>query len=67
MFFFSLKISGEIDRCLKKVTEGVETFEDIWQKVHNANNSNQKVNADTKKANTFVHKTAFFPLLIFLF
>lgn len=34
---------GEIDRCLKKVTEGVETFEDIWQKVHNANNSNPKV------------------------
>lgn len=33
---------GEIDRCLKKVTEGVETFEDIWQKVHNATNSNQK-------------------------
>lgn len=24
---------GEIDRCLKKVTEGVEIFEDIWQKV----------------------------------
>jgi hypothetical protein len=24
---------GEIERCLKKVTEGVETFEDIWQKV----------------------------------
>ena len=40
-FFFSA--SGEIDRCLKKVTEGVETFEDIWQKVHNATNSNQKV------------------------
>ena len=36
-------IPGEIDRCLKKVTEGVETFEDIWQKVHNATNSNQKV------------------------
>lgn len=36
-------ILGEIDRCLKKVTEGVETFEDIWQKVHNATNSNQKV------------------------
>lgn len=35
-------IPGEIDRCLKKVTEGVETFEDIWQKVHNATNSNQK-------------------------
>ena len=25
--------AGEIERCLKKVTEGVETFEDIWQKV----------------------------------
>ncbi|XP_065162602.1 CCR4-NOT transcription complex subunit 3 isoform X3 [Atheta coriaria] len=36
------KLQGEIDRCLKKVTEGVETFEDIWQKVHNATNSNQK-------------------------
>ncbi|XP_054167950.1 CCR4-NOT transcription complex subunit 3-like [Oppia nitens] len=41
----------EIERCLKKVTEGVETFEDIWQKVHNANNSNQKekYEADLKK------------------
>jgi CCR4-NOT transcriptional regulation complex NOT5 subunit len=35
-------IAGEIDRCLKKVSEGVETFEDIWQKVHNATNTNQK-------------------------
>ena len=25
--------AGEIDRCLKKVTEGVEIFEDIWKKV----------------------------------
>lgn len=43
--------SGEIDRCLKKVTEGVETFDDIWQKVHNATNSNQKekYEADLKK------------------
>lgn len=43
--------TGEIDRCLKKVTEGVETFEDIWQKVHNATNSNQKekYEADLKK------------------
>lgn len=30
MFFFH---TGEIDRCLKKVAEGVEQFEDIWQKV----------------------------------
>lgn len=44
-------VPGEIDRCLKKVTEGVETFEDIWQKVHNATNSNQKekYEADLKK------------------
>lgn len=44
-------ILGEIDRCLKKVSEGVETFEDIWQKVHNATNSNQKekYEADLKK------------------
>ena len=42
---------SEIERCLKKVTEGVETFEDIWQKVHNANNTNQKekYEADLKK------------------
>jgi hypothetical protein len=48
---FNLFFSGEIERCLKKVTEGVETFEDIWQKVHNATNSNQKekYEADLKK------------------
>lgn len=36
---------------MKKVAEGVETFEDIWQKVHNATNSNQKekYEADLKK------------------
>ena len=26
-------VPGEIERCLKKVSEGVETFEDIWKKV----------------------------------
>ncbi|CAF3628272.1 unnamed protein product [Rotaria socialis] len=36
------KLQGEIERCLKKVAEGVETFEDIWQKVHTAPNHNQK-------------------------
>ena len=25
--------AGEIDRCLKKVQEGVEAFEEIWKKV----------------------------------
>lgn len=39
----SIPSIGEIDRCLKKVAEGVETFEDIWKKVHNATNTNQKV------------------------
>uniref|UniRef100_A0A3P9NNX2 CCR4-NOT transcription complex subunit 3 n=1 Tax=Poecilia reticulata TaxID=8081 RepID=A0A3P9NNX2_POERE len=41
----------EIDRCLKKVAEGVEQFEDIWQKLHNAANANQKekYEADLKK------------------
>ncbi|GFR30098.1 CCR4-NOT transcription complex subunit 3 [Trichonephila clavata] len=41
----------EIERCLKKVSEGVETFEDIWQKVYNATNTNQKekYEADLKK------------------
>ncbi|KAF4524552.1 hypothetical protein B566_EDAN002827 [Ephemera danica] len=45
------KLQGEIERCLKKVDEGVETFEDTWQKVHNATNSNQKekYEADLKK------------------
>uniref|UniRef100_A0AAX7TBN4 CCR4-NOT transcription complex subunit 3 n=1 Tax=Astatotilapia calliptera TaxID=8154 RepID=A0AAX7TBN4_ASTCA len=45
------KNSGEIDRCLKKVAEGVEQFEDIWQKLHNAANTNQKekYEADLKK------------------
>jgi hypothetical protein len=36
-------VAAEIDRCLKKVTEGVEKFEETWQKVHNASNQNQKV------------------------
>ncbi|XP_075908602.1 CCR4-NOT transcription complex subunit 3-like isoform X4 [Petromyzon marinus] len=45
------KLQGEIERCLKKVCEGVEMFEDIWQKVHNAANANQKekYEADLKK------------------
>ena len=33
-----LLISGEIERCLKKVTEGAEIFDDIWQKVNKAKN-----------------------------
>ncbi len=33
VMFLSCLFAGEIERCLKKVSEGVETFEDIWQKV----------------------------------
>jgi len=33
--FCSMYFSGEIDRCLKKVQEGVDIFEDLWQKVCN--------------------------------
>lgn len=36
------KLQGEVDRCLKKVGEGCEAFEDIWHKVQNATNINQK-------------------------
>lgn len=36
------KLQAEIDRCMKKVAEGVEKFQDTWTKVHNASNTNQK-------------------------
>lgn len=33
LYLLTFISTGEIDRCLKKVSEGVEQFEDIWQKV----------------------------------
>ncbi|KAI7907978.1 Not1 N-terminal domain, CCR4-Not complex component-domain-containing protein [Cokeromyces recurvatus] len=36
------KLQSEIDRLLKKVAEGVETFEMIFDKIQSASNSNQK-------------------------
>ncbi|KAI8387540.1 Not1 N-terminal domain, CCR4-Not complex component-domain-containing protein [Blakeslea trispora] len=36
------KLQAEIDRLLKKVSEGVETFESIFDKIHYTNNANQK-------------------------
>ena len=36
------KLQGEIDRTLKKVQEGVELFDEIWDKVYSAQNQNQK-------------------------
>ncbi|KAJ3630099.1 hypothetical protein Zmor_027064, partial [Zophobas morio] len=41
----------EIDRCLKKVSEGIEEFESTWDKVITATNANQKekYESDLKK------------------
>jgi hypothetical protein len=36
------KLQSEIDRVMKKVAEGVEAFDDIWNKVYSAQNANQK-------------------------
>lgn len=33
LIFLFVLFSGEIERCLKKVAEGVESFEDTWKKV----------------------------------
>lgn len=36
------KLQTEMDNCFKKVNEGVETFNDIWNKLQSATNPNQK-------------------------
>lgn len=45
------KLQGEIDKVLKKVQEGVEVFDSIWNKVYDTENANQKekFEADLKK------------------
>ncbi|KMZ64144.1 CCR4-NOT transcription complex subunit 3 [Zostera marina] len=47
----SRKLQGEIDRVLKKVMEGVDVFDSIWNKVYDTENLNQKekFEADLKK------------------
>ncbi|VAH12953.1 unnamed protein product [Triticum turgidum subsp. durum] len=47
----SRKLQGEIDRVLKKVQEGVDVFDSIWNKVYDTANANQKekFEADLKK------------------
>ncbi|KAL9258326.1 CCR4-NOT transcription complex subunit 3-like protein [Drosera capensis] len=47
----SRKLQGEIDRVLKKVQEGVDVFDSIWNKVYDSDNINQKekFEADLKK------------------
>ncbi|ESN98451.1 hypothetical protein HELRODRAFT_113765 [Helobdella robusta] len=46
-----IKLSGEIDRTLKKIVEGIEVFDDMWAKVHSAVNCNvkEKHEAELKK------------------
>ncbi|KAF9974209.1 general negative regulator of transcription subunit 5 [Actinomortierella ambigua] len=47
----SRKLQTEIDKVLKKVAEGVETFEEIFDKIQTSTNTNQKekYEADLKK------------------
>ena len=43
----NLKIVAEIDRTLKKVAEGVELFENIYEKMQAATNQTQKEKLET--------------------
>ncbi|KAJ9533850.1 hypothetical protein QJQ45_026948, partial [Haematococcus lacustris] len=45
------KLKSEIDRTLKKVQEGQEIFEELWDQVHECDNSNQreKLEGELKK------------------
>lgn len=47
----SRKLQGEIQQCLKKVDEGVEVFDEIWDKVYAAESQalKEKYEADLKK------------------
>lgn len=51
IFYHKYFILAEIDRVLKKVAEGVETFEGIFDKIQATTNSNQKekLEQDLKK------------------
>jgi CCR4-NOT transcription complex subunit 3 len=46
-----MKLLAEVDRVLKKVEEGVEIFDDIWEKVYSAPQQSlkEKYEADLKK------------------
>lgn len=55
----SRKLQGEIERVLKKVDEGVQIFEQIWDKVYSAATTAQKekYEGDLKKVR-FCHSLA---------
>ena len=44
------KLAAEIDRVVRKVTEGISLFDDIWEKLHNASATNlkERLQADLK-------------------
>eukprot|EP01060_Flectonema_neradi_P004884 TRINITY_DN13206_c0_g1_i1.p1 TRINITY_DN13206_c0_g1~~TRINITY_DN13206_c0_g1_i1.p1 ORF type:complete len:253 (+),score=44.83 TRINITY_DN13206_c0_g1_i1:56-760(+) len=44
------KLAAEIDRVVRKVTEGISLFDDIWEKLHNATapNLKERLQADLK-------------------
>lgn len=47
IFSINRASSGEIDRTLKKVTEGVELFESIYDKMQSSTNQTQKEKLET--------------------
>ena len=36
------KVQQEIDKCFKKVTEGIQAFENIYDKIQQSTNASQK-------------------------
>ena len=42
------KLQNEMDHCFKKIEGGVERFDDIWNKLHSANNTNKKEKHESK-------------------
>lgn len=55
------KLQGEIERVLKKVDEGVQIFEQIWDKVYSAATTAQKekYEGDLKKVRAIYDNTFF--------
>jgi len=53
------KLQKEIETCLKKVSDGVDEFNDVWDKLQALTNQNQKEKKEEelKKVSTFLTKT----------
>ena len=50
-----IAFTAEVERCLKKVAEGVELFEDIYEKMAQANNATQKEKRRTHSLASIYH------------